>query len=70
VQRNTWREALALGLQPHTLSRWASSGKVRVRGERQDRRYLLRDIAVRMVASRTNSDGSCMNATGRESMES
>lgn len=42
----SWREALALGVRGYTLSRWAARGQVRHRGEVQDRRYLLRDIAV------------------------
>jgi len=50
----TWRQAMAMGCPPMALSRWASSGKVRVRGERQDRRYLLRDLALRMAHRRTN----------------
>jgi hypothetical protein len=48
----TWRQALDLGVPRETLSRWAKHGLVRVRGELQDRRYLLRDIAVRVAARR------------------
>jgi hypothetical protein len=47
-----WRQALDLGVPRETLSRWARQGVVRMRGELQDRRYLLRDIAVRVAARR------------------
>lgn len=42
----TWREALALGVRGYALSRWVASGRVRSKGELQDRRYLLRDLAA------------------------
>jgi hypothetical protein len=45
----TWREALAMGVPAMTLSRWASAGHVRFMGERQDRRYLLRDLAQKIA---------------------
>ena len=46
----TWREALAMGgVTPMRLSRWARSGQVRFVGERQDRKYLLRDLALRIA---------------------
>lgn len=48
----TWREALEIGAQPGTLSKWVSRGVVRVRGERFDRQYLLRDLALRLVDRR------------------
>jgi hypothetical protein len=46
----TWSEAMALGVQAMWLSRWVKRGEVRAMGERGDRRYLLRDIAVRFAA--------------------
>lgn len=49
----TWAQALALGVLPGTISRWVKRGTVRVRGEPQDRRYLLRDLALRLAAVRT-----------------
>jgi hypothetical protein len=48
----TWREALALGVARATMNQWVNAGFVRVRGELQDRRYLLRDIVVRIAAKR------------------
>lgn len=48
----TWRQALAIGVLPGTMSKWVKRGLVHVRGELQDRRYLLRDIAVRVAAQR------------------
>lgn len=45
----TWREALALGVPKMTLSDWVRRGRVRMRGERGDRRYLLRDLSLRIV---------------------
>lgn len=49
----SWREARALGVPRATLSWWASRGEVRYLGERQGRKYLLRDLAVR-IANRRN----------------
>jgi len=46
----TWREALALVGVRGTLSGWTRRGLVRTKGEVQDRRYLLRDIAAMMAA--------------------
>jgi hypothetical protein len=43
----TWREALAMGVPRQTLLFWVRRGSVRYRGERGDRRYLLRDLAIR-----------------------
>lgn len=40
-----WREARRLVPQA-TLSRWVGGGLVRVTGELQDRRYLLRDLVM------------------------
>jgi hypothetical protein len=48
----TWREALALGVARATMNQWVNAGFVRVRGELQDRRYLLRDLVVRIAAKR------------------
>lgn len=45
----SWRDAVAAGVPGHTLSRWTQRGLVRVRGDRQDRRYLLRDLALRVA---------------------
>lgn len=50
----SWREALALGVPRATLSYWARHGAVRFLGERQDRRYLLRDLAQRIANQRAN----------------
>lgn len=53
--RSTWvsrREAVAMGLPEGMLSQWARHGEVRVRGERQDRRYLLRDLVLRIAQRR------------------
>jgi hypothetical protein len=47
-----WNEALALGVNRQTLSRWTRSGQVRFIGERQDRRYLLRDLALKIAQQR------------------
>ena len=44
----TWREALAMGVPAMTLSRWASNGHVRVVGTRMDRKYLHRDLALKI----------------------
>lgn len=46
----TFGQVLALGVSRSTLSGWTRSGHVRVRGEIQDRRYLMRDVAVRIAA--------------------
>lgn len=47
-----WREARGLGVPGKTLSRWATSGQVRFLGERQDRRYLMRDLAIKIARRR------------------
>lgn len=49
----TWRQALDLGVLPGTMSKWVKRGRVRTSGELQDRRYLLRDVAVRMATRRS-----------------
>lgn len=48
----TWPEARALGVRPFWLTRWVQRGHVRMVGERRARRYLLRDIAVRVARRR------------------
>jgi hypothetical protein len=45
----SWRQAMRLGVPRWTLSRWAQAGEVRFLGERQDRKYLMRDVAIRMA---------------------
>lgn len=47
-----WREAVAAGVAPQTLSFWARRRQVRYRGERGDRQYLLRDLALRIAQRR------------------
>lgn len=45
-----WREAMAVnGVTPMRLSRWARNGHVRFVGERQDRKYLYRDLAMKVA---------------------
>ena len=44
-----WREGMALGVPATTLSFWARTGQVRYLGGRMDRRYLLRDLAVKIA---------------------
>ncbi len=48
----SWRDAMRMGVPRETMSRWVKRGLVRVRGELQDREYLLRDIALRVAARR------------------
>lgn len=45
----TFRDVLALGVPRVTLSRWVQSGQVRFVGERQERRYLHRDLALKIA---------------------
>lgn len=45
-----WREALRMGASGRMLSFWAQRGHVRFKGEIQARRYLLRDVAVRVAS--------------------
>jgi hypothetical protein len=49
VDRQT---AVAAGVPPPTLTYWARTGKVRTRGSKMDRKYLLRDLARRVVIRR------------------
>jgi hypothetical protein len=46
------REAMALGVPRQTLSFWAKSGQVRFFGGRQDRKYLYRDLALKVAQRR------------------
>jgi hypothetical protein len=48
----SWREAMDMRVPPMWLSRWTQRGEVRTTGERGERRYLLRDIAVRFASRR------------------
>lgn len=48
----THREVMALGVPRATLSRWTNNHQVRFIGERQDRRYLYRDLAVKIAQRR------------------
>jgi len=45
----THREALAMGVARATLSFWVERDFVRATGERQDRKYLLRDLALKIA---------------------
>lgn len=45
----THREVIAMGVPRATLSFWANNNKVRFTGERQDRKYLYRDLVVRVA---------------------
>ena len=49
-----WRDALAIAddVPRRTLAFWASNGDVRTRGDRGDRQYLLRDLALRVALRR------------------
>jgi hypothetical protein len=46
------REALGMGVSRATLSYWTRTKKVRFLGERQDRRYLMRDLALSIAHRR------------------
>lgn len=46
------REALAMGVPRATLSFWANSRQVRFVGERQGRKYLYRDLALKIAQRR------------------
>ncbi len=46
-----WREARAV-VSERTLIRWVERGFVRFRGERGDREYLYRDLAIRVSQMR------------------
>lgn len=65
-----WAEALALGIDAGTLSRWAKSGKVRARGPRRGREYLRRDLVKRLLLKRLScTDASCTTATSAEAVD-
>lgn len=49
----TWRQALAMGVLRGTLSKWVDRGLVRIKGDAQDRRYLMRDLVSRLAARRS-----------------
>jgi hypothetical protein len=57
-----WGEVLKLGVAPQTVHYWVQTGRVRWRGERLDRTYLLRDlvliIAIRKLRQRRKSQDS------------
>lgn len=46
----SWRQALALGVPRATMNWWVTNGLVHVRGELQDRQYLLRDVVLKLAA--------------------
>lgn len=46
------RAAEEMGVPPQTLHYWAKRGLVRTRGQPMDRKYLLRDLARRVVSRR------------------
>lgn len=48
----SWKQALAMGVPRRTLLFWIKRGYVRRRGERGDRRYLLRDLVRRTAVNR------------------
>lgn len=48
----THREALAMGVPRATLSFWTRNKQVRFVGGRQDRKYLYRDLAVKVAQRR------------------
>jgi hypothetical protein len=47
-----WQEALALGIQVRTLTRWVRAKHVRFKGSRGDRLYLRRDLVKRLALRR------------------
>jgi hypothetical protein len=51
-----WREARLLVPQA-TLSRWVGAGLVRVKGQQQDRLYLLRDLVMCLAWRRLTLPG-------------
>ena len=55
----TWTEAKRLGVPEPTLSRWINRGLVRSRPAGEQRKYLLRDLALRLAQrrGRRGSDG-------------
>ena len=49
-----WREATDMGVPGATLTRWTQRGEVRFLGERQDRKYLMRDVVLGIANRRAN----------------
>lgn len=45
----SWREAIAMGVGRQSLTRWVQAGFVRFVGERLDRKYLHRDLALKIA---------------------
>lgn len=50
----THREVVALGVPKQTLKDWVDTKKVRYRGDRGDRVYLLRDLAQQVTRPHGN----------------
>lgn len=50
----TFREVMALGVPRATLAKWTRAGYVRFVGEVQDRKYLLRDLAIKVTQLRVS----------------
>ena len=48
----THSEAVAMGVPKQTLSWWARNNQVRFVGERQDRKYLHRDLVLKIAQRR------------------
>lgn len=48
----TWAEARAMGVPAKTLSNWAKNGHVRFVGVRLDRKYLHRDLVLKIAQRR------------------
>lgn len=63
----SWRDAIGLGVSEPTMSRWIRRGYIRARGEPQDRRYLLRDLTLRLAErrARRGSVGTFIRESGR-----
>jgi hypothetical protein len=55
-----WSEVMTFGVPSKTVQYWVHTGRVRYRGERLDRQYLLRDlvliIAIRRLRQRRNGE--------------
>lgn len=60
-----WADAMRLGIPKATMNKWVSLRYVRVRGEIQDRQYLLRDVAVRFAATLQRRKFTMVNRTRR-----
>jgi hypothetical protein len=68
----TFQEALQLGAERKTLSRWVERGRVRIQGAKGQRRYLARDIAGQLASGRWRSAnrGSNVLTKGRATYQS